>query len=76
MAGEGAFCLKGDMVNACADAIRQLDENRLLRKQMGAHNRALAKEFADADTDRMMQLREQYRLVLDKKAAADGEKTV
>ena len=58
------------------DAIRQLDENRLLRKQMGAHNRALAKEFADADTDRMMQLREQYRLVLDKKAAADGEKTV
>lgn len=76
VAGEGAFCLKGDMVNACADAIRQLDENRLLRKQMGAHNRALAKEFADADTDRMMQLREQYRLVLDKKAAADGEKTV
>ena len=57
VAGEGAFCLKGDMVNACADAIRQLDENRLLRKQMGAHNRALAKEFADADTDRMMQLR-------------------
>ena len=53
--GESAFCLKGDLVTSCADAIAQLAENKLLRRQMGAHNRAAATAFSDKD--RMMQLR-------------------
>ncbi len=59
---ESAFCLKGDLVAACADAILQLSENKLLRRQMGAHNRVTAKAFAD--DDRMMQMRTQYQKAL------------
>lgn len=60
--GESAFCLKGDLVTSCADAIAQLAENKLLRRQMGAHNRAAATAFSDKD--RMMQLRAYYQEVL------------
>lgn len=60
--GESACCLKGDLVAACAEAIQQLYDNKLLRKQMGAHNRAAAKAFSDKN--RMMQIRELYRKVL------------
>lgn len=60
--GESAFCLKGDLVTGCADAIAQLAENKLLRRQMGAHNRAAATAFSDKD--RMMQLRAYYQEVL------------
>lgn len=57
-AGESACCLKGDLVLACADAIQQLCDNKLLRKQMGAHNRADAVRFSGEG--RMMQMRELY----------------
>lgn len=60
--GESAFCLKGDLVTGCADAIAQLAENKLLRRQMGAHNRAAATAFSDKD--RMMQLRAYYQEAL------------
>lgn len=60
--GESAFCLKGDLVASCVDAIAQLTENRLLRKQMGAHNRAAAKAFSDEGM--MMQMRTYYQNVL------------
>ncbi len=57
--GESAFCLKGDLVTSCADAIAQLAENKLLRRQMGAHNRAAVTAFSDKD--RMMTLRKYYQ---------------
>ena len=60
--GESAFCLKGDLVTSCADAIAQLAENKLLRRQMGAHNRAAVTAFSDKG--RMMQLRAYYQEVL------------
>ena len=60
--GESAFCLKGDLVTGCADAIAQLAENKLLRRQMGAHNRAAVTAFSDKG--RMMQLRAYYQEVL------------
>lgn len=60
--GEGACCLKGDLVTSCARAIAQLQENKLLRRQMGAHNRAAAKAFSDEG--RMMQLRQYYQKAL------------
>lgn len=63
--GEGAVCLKGDLVQSCADGIVTLQENKLLRRQMGAHNRAAAKAFSD--TGRMKQLREYYREILEDK---------
>ena len=62
-AGESACCLKGDLVLACADAIQQLCDNKLLRKQMGAHNRADAVRFSGEG--RMMQMRELYRQAMD-----------
>lgn len=62
--GEGAFCLKGDLVASCVDAIDQLCENRLLRKQMGAHNRAAAKAFAEDGI--MMRMRKLYQTCLKK----------
>ncbi len=55
---EGAWCLKGDLVHACTKALEALSENKLLRRQMGAHNRVLAKQFSDAD--RMMTFRQLY----------------
>lgn len=60
--GRECLCLKGDLVTGCADAIAQLAENKLLRRQMGAHNRAAATAFSDKD--RMMQLRAYYQEVL------------
>lgn len=57
--GEGAFCLKGDLVASCADAIEQLCDNKLLRKQMGAHNRAAAKAFSEEGI--MMRMRMLYQ---------------
>lgn len=60
--GEGAFCLKGDLVVSCVDAIAQLEENRLLRKQMGAYNRAAAKAFSSEGM--MMQMRGYYQKAL------------
>lgn len=57
-----AICLKGDLVTSCADAIRQLTENKLLRKQIGARNRAAAVIFSDKE--RMMQMRDCYRRAL------------
>lgn len=62
---DAAFCLKGDLVTSCADAILQLSENKLLRRQMGAHNRVSAKAFAD--DERMMQMRMLYQATLDEK---------
>ena len=60
--GESGFCLKGDLVTSCADAIEQLADNKLLRRQMGARNRAAAAAFSDAD--RMMLLRGYYQKAL------------
>lgn len=60
--GESGFCLKGDLVTSCADAIEQLADNKLLRRQMGARNRAAATAFSDAD--RMMLLRGYYQKAL------------
>lgn len=61
--GEGAFCLKGDdLVASCVTAIKQLCDNRLLRKQMGVHNRAAAKAFSDAEM--MMRMRGLYQSCL------------
>ena len=60
--GESGFCLKGDLVTSCADAIDQLADNKLLRRQMGARNRAAATAFSDAD--RMMLLRGYYQKAL------------
>ena len=57
--GESGFCLKGDLVTSCADAIEQLADNKLLRRQMGARNRA-----AFSDADRMMLLRGYYQKAL------------
>ena len=59
--GESGFCLKGDLVTSCADAIEQLADNKLLRRQMGARNRAAA---AFSDADRMMLLRGYYQKAL------------
>lgn len=54
-----AILLKGgDLVDSCAAAIRSLAENKLLRKQMGAHNRAAAARFSDEG--RMMEMRQAY----------------
>ncbi|WP_295218702.1 glycosyltransferase [Ruminococcus sp.] len=61
--GESAFCLKGDLVASCADAIAQLAENKLLRKQIGAHNRAAAKAFSDEGA-MMQQMRTYYQEIL------------
>lgn len=61
--GEGAFCLKGDLVASCAEAIAQLEENKLLRKQMGAYNRAAAKAFSSEGM--MMQMRDSYQKALE-----------
>ncbi len=59
---ESAYCLKGDLVIACAKAITQLCDNKLLRRQMGAHNRVLAKRFSDEG--RMMEIRQYYQKIL------------
>lgn len=58
---ESAICLKGELVTSCADAIGSLAENKLLRKQMGAHNRAAAASFSD--DGRMMLMRDCYQKV-------------
>ncbi len=55
---ESALCLKGNLVESCAKAIVRLQENKLLRRQIGAHNRAMAKAFQESG--RMMELRKIY----------------
>ncbi len=59
---DSAVCLKGDLVTSCANAIRCLAENKLMRKQMGAYNRAAASGFSDEK--RMMLMRGCYQQIL------------
>lgn len=60
---DGVIFLKGDLVASCADGIRRLAENKLLRKQMSAHNRAAGAKFSDEE--RMMVMRTYYQKILD-----------
>ncbi len=60
----GAIFLKGDLVESCKDAIQKLSENKLLRKQMGAMNRAIAKTYT-LDTEYLPAVRHLYRTQLE-----------